>query len=94
MSYQELEGAKINHPVIREVIEHADTYLNDTYEMFYLPIEGKAKGGGCNFSIVLVLLCVIDGIARDVYPTKKVGDHETRFKGTSKNSLIPSDFVP
>jgi hypothetical protein len=56
--------------------------------MFHLPYKGWRSGGGCNFSIVLTLLCVIDGIARDVYPTQDVvEDHERRFKKLLRDKL-------
>lgn len=57
--------------------------------MFYLPLDGSRQGGGCNFAIVLTLLCVVDGIARDVYPTKAaVDEHEKRFKRLLREKLF------
>jgi len=57
--------------------------------MFFLPYKGWRRGGGCKFSIVLTLLCVVDGIARDIYPTAvAVDDHETRFKKLLREKLF------
>jgi hypothetical protein len=53
--------------------------LADAYSM--LAVKPQRNAGACNFSIALVLLCVVDGLARDVHPTiAAVPDHEQRFK--------------
>ncbi len=47
----------------------------------------QTGGGACNFSIALVLLCLIDGLARDVYPTLKVADQGTRFRQLVRDKM-------
>lgn len=91
MAYKKLALGKIQHTEIRDVIQHANNYLEDTYGMFYLPIKGKG-GGGCNFSIALVLLSVIDGIASEIYPTRQVKKQDVRFKRLIREKLywVPS----
>ncbi len=56
-------------------------YLSDVYGMFRTLPPKDADGGGGNFSIVLVLLCIIDGLACEVWPGRsQVKDAEKRFK--------------
>ena len=53
----------------KEVFKRADMFLRDVYGMFTLPPKPLPDAGGGNWSIALVLLCVVDGISRHVYPT-------------------------
>jgi hypothetical protein len=56
--------------------------------MFYLPTGGAQGGGGCNWAIALVLLCVIDGLSVHVYPTPAASKkQETRFKQLIRDKL-------
>jgi hypothetical protein len=77
MSYTHLDYQTLQGP-IKKVFRHADTYLFDTYGMFRgLPPAG-GDGGKGDFRIVLVLMCVIDGLAAEVWP--RCGAQEQRFK--------------
>src|SRR5215475_3167015 len=77
MSYTHLDYQALQGP-IKKVFRHADLYLFDTYGMFRdLPPAG-GDGGKGDFSIVLVLMCVIDGLAAEVWPA--CGEQKLRFK--------------
>ena len=78
MGYRWIKSASTKHPVIREVVHRANIYLRDVYGM--LQLTKRKSGGEYDFSIVLVLLCVIDGIARDIYPTRVVRNQQKRFR--------------
>lgn len=71
-------------------VHNADMYLHDVYGMFQLPVDGVVEGGGCTFSIALILLCVLDGISCHVYPTRLVTKQETRFKKLVRDKLYPN----
>ena len=86
MAYRSIQCSHITDPVLAEVFEHANYYLQDSYSMLFLKPEDTG-GGGCNFSIALVLLCLLDGLARDVYPTLAVGDQGTRFRQIVREKL-------
>ena len=60
--------------------------LHDVYGMFTLPGD-DGKGGGCNYVNTLVLLCVVDGISREFYPSRLVKDQEKRFKKLLRDKL-------
>ena len=87
MGYRNIAYGHITHPVLNKVFRHADAFLYDCYGMFQLPVTGRAEGGACNFSIVLILLCVIDGIATEVYPTGRIKDQKKRFKKVIRDKL-------
>ncbi|MBX5463820.1 MAG: hypothetical protein IRZ28_22370 [Steroidobacteraceae bacterium] len=86
MPYREVPYGHISDPHKQDVFRRANMLLSDVYAMLAVkPIHGK---GGCNFSIALVLLCVIDGLARDVFPTiAEQCDHEKRFRCLIKEKL-------
>jgi hypothetical protein len=66
-----------------EIFRRADWLLSDAYGMFGLrPVSGT---GGGNWAIALVLLCVVDGISRHVYPI--AGTQEQRFKRLIRDKL-------
>lgn len=88
MGYRNIAYGHITHPVLNKVFRHADAFLHDCYGMFQLPVRGHAEGGACNFSIVLILLCVIDGIAGEICPTRRIKDQKKRFKKLIRDSLI------
>ena len=81
MSYTQLDYQTLQDPRLKEAFHHADMYLFDAYGMFRgLPPAG-GDGGGGNFSIALVLLCVIDGLAAEVWPGRdQEKEQEKRFK--------------
>src|SRR3954454_10055834 len=62
-----------------EIFRRADWLLSDAYGMFAMqPVLGT---GGGNWSIGLVLLCVVDVISCHIYPTAAVAPRqEQRFK--------------
>lgn len=73
---------------LKEIFERADMFLRDVYGMFALPPESLPSAGGGNWSIALVLLCVVDGISVHVYPTSALlPNQEQRFKRLINNKL-------
>lgn len=77
MSYTHLDYVSLQDP-LKSVFHHADMYLFDTYGMFRTLPPAGGDGGSGLFSIALVLACVIDGLAAEVWPG---GDNqEQRFK--------------
>lgn len=87
MAYRPINAKNVSQPIVKHAINSANMYLHDVYNMFLLPDSSLEKGGGCNFSIALVLLCVIDGISRDIYPTRLVKDTDKRFKRLIRDKL-------
>jgi hypothetical protein len=88
MSYVHLDYQALQDPRLRGVFHHADMYLFDVYGMFRrLPPEDRG-GGGANFSIVLVLLCIVDGLATEVWPGRdQEKEQQKRFKRLIRDSL-------
>lgn len=81
MKYKPIKWKKIKSLRKRKVIMHADMLFRDLYGIFKLPIDKKTGEGAGNFSILLVLLCIIDGISVHLYPTKKkISKQGPRFK--------------
>ncbi len=62
MPYRHLPYATINDPRRREVFHNTDMLFHDIYGMFKLPEAVDGEGGGGNFSIALLLLCIVDGL--------------------------------
>ncbi len=88
MPYQPLDYGHIQHPVFRKVLLHSDMMLHDLYNVFKLPPEATAQGGAGNFSIAVVLLCIVDGLAVYFYPTNRcVDDQKQRFKQLIREKL-------
>ena len=86
MVYRHIETSALSHPTLKKAAERADMLLHDVYGMFSLSGD-DGKGGGCNYSIALVLLCVVDGMSREFYPTRLVKDQEKRFKKLIREKL-------
>lgn len=88
MPYAHLDWRRADGEHHQQVFHHADMYLHDAYGMFRgLPPAGNDGGAG-QFSIVLVLLCVLDGLATWIWPTSAaVDDHQQRFKQLVRNRL-------
>jgi hypothetical protein len=82
MPYTKIACTKVADKFLREkVFKQADMLLSDVYGMFTLPPKSMLDAGGGNWSIALVLLCVVDGISTHVYPGMSVSSKEGgRFK--------------
>jgi hypothetical protein len=101
MPYRPLDYKHISDPFLLDVFGRADLLLKDAYGMFALPPATLPGAGGGNWAIALVLVCIIDGIARHVFPTEAtVRGQEKRFKyliriklywGSSKNRWYDKD---
>lgn len=98
MPYNHLTYETIDDPELVDVFHDADMLFHDVYGMFKLPEAVNGDGGGCNFPIALVLLCVIDGLASEVYPTRLVEKQKKRFTQFIRDKLWPNgklrDFTP
>ncbi len=97
MPYREIDYGHITHPKLKKVLLHTNMLLKDLYGAFKLPKDNNSGEGSGNFAITLVLLCIIDGISVNIYPTKEVKNQEKRFKklireklhwGTTKNGWL------
>ena len=64
---------------MRRVFQHASGYLADVYTLMHAD-PGPEKSGAGNFSIALILSCVIDGLATEIYPIQPVDDQEKRMR--------------
>lgn len=53
---------------LRRILHHASAMLADVYSMLDVPRGPDAPGGGCNFAMGLVLVCILDGLATEVWP--------------------------
>src|SRR5215467_14622252 len=88
MPYSHIQFDHITDDFVREVFGRADLYLSDVYGMFTLPPPSLPGAGGGNWAIALVLLCVVDGISRHVYPTEHiVRNQEKRFRRLIRKKL-------
>jgi hypothetical protein len=86
MPYRPIAYKHISDPFLKdEVFRRADWLLSDVYGMFGLQPSPPRKTGGGNWSIALVLLCVVDGISRHVYPM--TGEQQQRFKRLIREKL-------
>jgi len=81
MSYNRIVWDHIGDPKIKNAIKNADMLYRDLYGIFKLPVDNSSGEGGGNFAILLVLLCIIDGISSQVYPTnQEIEKQGERFK--------------
>jgi hypothetical protein len=92
MPYQRISWSHIADPEKKAIIHRADLLLGDVYTMCCKHPLKRTKAGGCNFSAVLVLVCIIDALAGHVYtPTKcmpeRRGVQGRRFKKLIKDKL-------
>jgi hypothetical protein len=87
MPYRHVPFDHMSEPT-HDVFRRANVFLADVYSMLKITPSPASHAGGCNFSAALVLLCVVDALARDVYPTEaQVHDHEQRFKQLIRERL-------
>src|SRR5262245_62147627 len=77
VAYSDLKFDAVPDQSCRDAFRKANMLLFDVYGMFRgLPPAGNDGGGG-NFSMALVLVCVIDGFSKIMWP---LDDQEDRFK--------------
>jgi hypothetical protein len=103
LAYTHLPAAKINDAEIRRVFVHASAMLADVYTMLEFGVNPppRTNGGRCNFSIALVLACVLDGLATEIDPIVPSNDQYQRLRslvhrlspewGTRKYRWITAD---
>ena len=88
MPHKSLDYQHVSDPFLVDVFGRADLLLKDVYGMFTLPPTTLPDAGGGNWAIAMVLVCIIDGISRHVFPTKSaVSEHEKRFKHLIRQKL-------
>jgi len=81
MTYSSLNLDRVTDCCLKALFQRANALLHDVYGIFRMLPPKDGDGGGGNFVAALALLCIIDGLANAVWPTKDgVLDQETRFK--------------
>jgi hypothetical protein len=78
MPYSHLKWETTEDPIRKSVFRNTNMYLFDIYGMLRTLPPLDKDGGGGNFSATLALLCVIDGLAKWIWPATT--DWEQRFK--------------
>jgi hypothetical protein len=69
----------LGDPGICRVFAHANNYLADVFTMLGANPTPASNGGKCNFSIALVLSCILDGLATEIHPILPAGDAQKRI---------------
>ena len=81
--YTRIATAHIVDADLRGLFERANDYLADVYSMLSSRPLKRTKGGGCNLTATLVLLCIVDALATHVWPKTPAtgkGAQGIRFK--------------
>jgi hypothetical protein len=90
MPYAAIPTTHIKDADLREFFQRANDYLADVYSMLSSRPLARTKGGGCNLTATLVLLCVVDAIATHVWPktpTSGKGAQQARFEALIMKEL-------
>jgi hypothetical protein len=87
MAYRPLDYNHIQHEILRQILLHCDLLFRDLYQIFKIRSEDLTDDGAGNFTIAVMLLCIIDGLAVNLYPTKSIYDQEQRFKKLIRDKL-------
>lgn len=82
MTYMHLPEAKTRDKEIRRVFVHANGMLADVYTMLEFGVNPTpgVNGGRCNFSIALVLSCLLDGLATEIDPILPSGRKDDQYR--------------
>lgn len=88
MPYQRIPTSHVPDPVVRAILHRADLLLGDVYTMCCKQPLKRTKAGGCQFSALLVLLCIIDALASHVYPPTKSMPQKPGIQGKRFKKLI------
>jgi hypothetical protein len=95
MPYQHIAITRSVGKRERKILDHADAMLSDVYSMLEMHPLPPGKVGGCNFSALLVLVCLLDALAAHIYhPTRSFRQWKRRgvqFKRMQKMTL---DLMP
>lgn len=78
MPYAKISTEHIADQRTRELFARASDYLADVYTMLSSRPLHRTKGGACNLSATLVLLCVVDAIATHVYPREPMSGDKSQ----------------
>ena len=79
MTYAHVPVEHIQDPSLKRVVTQASALLADTYSMLGVRPPAGFYGGQCNFAIGLVLACIVDGLATEVWPVEPVDDRLKRM---------------
>jgi hypothetical protein len=79
MPYSRVPFKDLGDHGIRRVFDHANNYLADVFTMLGANPPPESNGGKCNFSIALVLSCVLDGLATEIHPILPRNDAQKRI---------------
>ena len=80
MPYAAISVEHIADSRTRLLFARANDYLADVYTMLSSRPLHRTKGGGCNLTATLVLLCVVDALATHVYPKKPISGKYNQWK--------------
>ena len=79
MTYAHVPIEHIKDPSLKRVFTHASALLADTYSMLGVRPRARSQAGQCNFAIGLVLACIVDGLATEVWPVEPADDQLERM---------------
>ena len=79
MPFHAIQCDGIRNREMRRIFQHASGYLGDVYTLIHADPTPENSGAG-NFSIALILSCVIDGLATEIYPIEPAGDQQERMR--------------
>jgi hypothetical protein len=79
MPFARVPFKDLGDPGICRVFAHANNYLADVFTMLGANPAPDSNAGKCNFSIALVLSCVLDGLATEIYPILPRNDAQKRI---------------
>jgi hypothetical protein len=79
MPFNRVPFKDLGDPGICRVFAHANNYLADVFTMLGADPTPESNAGKCNFSVALVLSCVLDGLATEIYPIVPRGDARKRM---------------
>ena len=79
MTYAHVPIEHIKDPSLKRVFTHASTLLADTYSMLGVRPRARSQAGQCNSAVGLVLSCIVDGLATEVWPVEPVDDQLERM---------------
>lgn len=78
--YARIAFAHIRDPLKRELFNRADDFLADVYSMLAKHPLKRTGAGGCNLTATLVLMCIVDAMAKYIYPRRPRNNQGARFK--------------
>jgi len=84
MPYHHVSVTRPTTKAEAKVFDHASAMLADVYTMCSGHQLKRTKGGGCNFSAALVLVCVLDALAGHIYAPTMAIKSRTKARGVQQ----------